>query len=128
MPFDVQSSEMDKKSKAFSHERRRERSMRQEDHPPIANTPRPIRGCVGIFTEATESMDAITKIREAEQAGVQQVWAQGAGNADLLTLFAVVAMQTERIRRGIAIVPTYPPHPLAMAQQALAVHDWELKQ
>jgi len=118
MPFDVQSSEMDKKSKAFSHERRRERSMRQEDHPPIANTPRPIRGCVGIFTEATDSMDAITKIREAEQAGVQQVWA----------LFAVVAMQTERIRRGIAIVPTYPPHPLAMAQQALAVHDWELKQ
>jgi F420-dependent oxidoreductase-like protein len=123
MPSDVQSNEMYKKSKAFSHERRREHRMQQEDPPPIADTPRPMRDRVGMFIEATDSIDAIARIREAEQAGVQQVWAQGAGNADLLTLFAVVATQTERIRLGTAIVPTYPRHPLVMAQQALAVHD-----
>jgi F420-dependent oxidoreductase-like protein len=97
--------------------------MQQEDHPLIVDTLRPIRDRVGLFIEATDSVDALTKIREAEQAGVQQVWAQSAGNADLLTLFAVVATHTERIRLGTAIVPTYPRHPLVMAQQALAIHD-----
>src|ERR1700736_6188851 len=97
--------------------------MQQEDHPLIVDTLRPIRDRVGPFIEATDSLDALTKIREAEQAGVQQVWAQSAGNADLLTLFAVVATHTERIRLGTAIVPTYSRHPLVMAQQALAIHD-----
>ncbi|GCE29541.1 LLM class F420-dependent oxidoreductase [Dictyobacter alpinus] len=97
--------------------------MQQADHPPIADTPRPLHDRIGIFVDATDSRDALTKIRRAEQAGVQQVWAQGAGNADLLTLFAVVATHTERIRLGTAIIPTYPRHPLVMAQQALTVHD-----
>src|SRR5260370_35386489 len=47
----------------------------------------------------------------------------GAGFADILTVLAVAATQTERIRLGTAIVPGYPRHPLVMAQQALAVHD-----
>ncbi|MBO0793190.1 MAG: LLM class flavin-dependent oxidoreductase [Ktedonobacteraceae bacterium] len=98
--------------------------MVREDHPPVATHLRSVRDRIGIFTDATDSVDALTKIREAEQAGVQQVWAQSAGNADLLTVFAVVAAQTERIRFGTAIVPTYPRHPLVMAQQVLAVHDF----
>ncbi len=31
--------------------------------------------------------------------------------------------RTTQIRLGTAIVPTYPRHPLVMAQQALAIHD-----
>jgi alkanesulfonate monooxygenase SsuD/methylene tetrahydromethanopterin reductase-like flavin-dependent oxidoreductase (luciferase family) len=46
-----------------------------------------------------------------------------AGRADVLTAFAAVAAQTERIRLGSAVIPTYPRHPLVMSQQALAVHD-----
>ena len=45
--------------------------MQQEDHPLIVDTLRPIRDRVGLFIEATDSVDALTKIREAEQAGVQ---------------------------------------------------------
>ncbi|GCE29755.1 LLM class F420-dependent oxidoreductase [Dictyobacter alpinus] len=98
--------------------------MQQKDHHTITATARPIADRIGMFIEATDSMEALTRIQEAEQAGVQQVWAQGAGNADLLTLFAVVATHTQRIKLGTAIVPTYPRHPLVMAQQALAVSDF----
>jgi alkanesulfonate monooxygenase SsuD/methylene tetrahydromethanopterin reductase-like flavin-dependent oxidoreductase (luciferase family) len=40
-----------------------------------------------------------------------------------LTVLAVAATRTERIKLGTAIVPAYARHPLVMAQQALAVHD-----
>jgi alkanesulfonate monooxygenase SsuD/methylene tetrahydromethanopterin reductase-like flavin-dependent oxidoreductase (luciferase family) len=95
--------------------------MQQKEHLSTTEAPRSIRDRVGIFSEATDMLDAIAKIREAEQAGVRQIWAQNAGNADLLTCFAVVATQTEHIRLGSAIVPAYPRHPLALAQQAFAI-------
>lgn len=86
---------------------------------------RPLRDHVGVYIQATDTVDAIARIREAEHAGVQQAWMAmgGAGFADILTVLAVAATQTERIRLGTAIVPDYPRHPLVMAQQALAVHD-----
>jgi alkanesulfonate monooxygenase SsuD/methylene tetrahydromethanopterin reductase-like flavin-dependent oxidoreductase (luciferase family) len=86
---------------------------------------RPLHNRVGVYIQARDTVDAITRIREAEHAGVQQVWMAmgGAGFADILTVLAVAATQTERIKLGTAIVPSYPRHPLVMAQQALAVHD-----
>jgi Coenzyme F420-dependent N5,N10-methylene tetrahydromethanopterin reductase and related flavin-dependent oxidoreductases len=96
--------------------------MQQADHLPVTVSQRSLRDRVGIFSEGADIVDAIAQIREAEQVGVQHIWAQNSGNADLLTLFAAVATQTERIRLGSAIVPIYPRHPLVMAQQALAVH------
>jgi alkanesulfonate monooxygenase SsuD/methylene tetrahydromethanopterin reductase-like flavin-dependent oxidoreductase (luciferase family) len=75
-----------------------------------------------MLVEATGVMDAIAHIREAEQAGVQQIW-MGSGIADTLTLFAAAAAQTERIRLGTSIAVTYSRHPLVMARQALALDD-----
>lgn len=85
----------------------------------------PLRGRVGVYIQASDTVDAIARIREAEQAGVEQAWMAmgGAGFADILTALAAVATQTEKIKLGTAIVPNYPRHPLVMAQQALAVHD-----
>jgi F420-dependent oxidoreductase-like protein len=40
-----------------------------------------------------------------------------------LTVLAAAAVRTTTIRLGTAIVPTYPRHPLALAQQALALGD-----
>lgn len=97
--------------------------MQQEKYLSTAQTPRSIRDRVGIFSESTDMLDAIAKIREAEQAGVQQIWAQNAGNADLLTCFAVAVTQTKRIRLGSAIVPVYTRHPLTLARQAFAIED-----
>ncbi|WP_201374410.1 LLM class flavin-dependent oxidoreductase [Ktedonobacter robiniae] len=86
---------------------------------------RSLRDRVGVYIQARDTVDAIARIREAEQAGVQQAWMAmgGAGFADILTVLAAAATQTERIKLGTAIVPDYPRHPLVMAQQALAVHD-----
>ncbi len=84
---------------------------------------RPLRDRVGIFIPATRAADAIIQIREAEQAGVRQIWGQSPGFADILTIFAAAATQTERIRLGTAIIPTYPRHPMELAQQATVVDD-----
>lgn len=80
---------------------------------------------VGISIEASNAANALAWIREAERAGVEQVWMVGAGaaTADILTLFAAVAARTERIRFGTAIITVYPRHPIVMAEQALALND-----
>jgi F420-dependent oxidoreductase-like protein len=60
----------------------------------------------------------------AEEAGVGQIWmTQGAAAPDTLTIFAAAAGRTTTIGLGTAIVPTYPRHPLALAQQALTLND-----
>ena len=83
----------------------------------------PIRDRVGLVIEARDVATAITRIREAEQAGVQQVWMiQSVGMLDNLTLFAAAAAHTTQIRLGTSIVPIYPRHPLVMAQQAVTVN------
>lgn len=81
---------------------------------------------VGVYIQARDTMDTIARIQEAERAGVQQIWTAmgGAGFADILTVLAIAATQTERIKLGTAIVPAYSRHPLVMAQQALAIHDF----
>src|SRR3989442_10419705 len=82
----------------------------------------PIRDRVGLVIEAPDVATAITRIREAEQVGIQQAWmTQSAGLLDTLTLFAAAATQTMRIRLGTSIVPIYPRHPLVMAQQAATI-------
>ena len=42
---------------------------------------------------------------------------------DVLTTFAAAAAKTYSVNLGTSIVPTYPRHPLVLAQQALALHD-----
>ena len=67
---------------------------------------------------------AIKTIIAAEVAGVRQIWmAQPPDRPDILTIFAATAIKTSTVRLGTAIVPTYPRHPLILAQQALAIYD-----
>ncbi len=82
----------------------------------------PLRERVGLNIQGTDVATVIGRIREAEQAGIRQVWmTQSAGMVDTLTLFAAAAVQTTHIRLGTSIVPVYPRHPLVMAQQAAAI-------
>src|SRR5437868_3374974 len=111
----------------LTNERRIESAMSQEENARSILTSEdvsnlPVRGRVGLVIEAQDVAFAINKIREAEQAGVQQVWmTQSVGMLDTLTLFAAVAEHTKQIRFGTSIVPIYPRHPLVMAQQAVTV-------
>lgn len=58
-------------------------------------------------------------IVRAEVAGFDTVWTSG--RMDALTQLALVSQRTTRVELGTAIVPTYPRHPHALAQQALTV-------
>jgi F420-dependent oxidoreductase-like protein len=111
----------------LANERRAQSVMSQEENVrPILSSSDisqlPIRERVGLVIQATDVATAITRIGEAEQAGVHQVWmTQSVGMLDTLTLFAAVAAHTMRIRLGTSIVPIYPRHPLVMALQAATV-------
>ena len=82
------------------------------------------RARIGLAIEARETTAAIAAIADAEAAGVEQVWmTQSPPTLDTLTLYAAAAPRATRISMGTSIVPTYPRHPLVMAQQALTVSD-----
>ena len=60
----------------------------------------------------------------AEQAGVDTVWlTAGRMRPDALTLFAAAAQITSRVRMGTAVIPIWPRHPLALAQQVAALES-----
>ena len=57
----------------------------------------------------------------AEKAGIDVAWSTSGGlQADPLVAFAAAAGSTERIGFGTSIVPTFPRHPFALAQEAVA--------
>jgi len=59
----------------------------------------PIRDRIGLVIEARDVTTAITRIREAEYAGIRQAWmTQSVGMLDTLTLFA----PWQRTQRGSA--------------------------
>jgi F420-dependent oxidoreductase-like protein len=77
---------------------------------------------VGISISAASPPALVDMIVEAEAAGVAQLWmTQNPISNDALTIFAAAFGRTERVRLGTSIVPTYPRHPLALAQQAATV-------
>lgn len=83
---------------------------------------RPHRDRVGISLSAPDAATLLDVIQEAEAAGVAQLWmTQNPTSLDALTIFAAAFGRTARVRLGTSIVPTYPRHPLALAQQAATV-------
>lgn len=78
---------------------------------------------VGVAIQAFNARDFVTQVRQAEMSGIPVAWTTigGAGGADPLTVFAAAFAATDRIRLGTAIVPTWPRHPVIIAQQAQAL-------
>lgn len=90
----------------------------------VSPSRRPIREFVGLIVNGTNAAAVIKTIAAAETAGVQQIWMTNIPwSPDVLTTFAAAAIKTSRIRLGTAIIPTYPRHPVVLAQQVLALHD-----
>ncbi|MBM5810570.1 MAG: TIGR03564 family F420-dependent LLM class oxidoreductase [Gammaproteobacteria bacterium] len=63
--------------------------------------------------------DLITRARAAEAAGLDDLWMANIFSFDAITTLALLARETSRIGLGTAVTPTFPRHPVAMAQQAL---------
>lgn len=80
---------------------------------------------IGIFGGGANdgTLDAmIAEARRAESDGFASFWVPQIFGHDALTALAVMGREVPRIELGTSVVPTYPRHPMMMAQQALTVN------
>lgn len=63
--------------------------------------------------------DIIDVAKNAETAGLDNVWLANIFSFDAISTLAIIGRETQRIGLGTAVTPTYPRHPTAIAQQAL---------
>ena len=90
----------------------------------VSPSRRPTRERIGLIVNGTNAAAAIKTISAAETAGVQQIWMTNTPwFPDVLTTLAAAAIKTSIVRLGTAIIPTYPRHPVVLAQEVLALHD-----
>ena len=78
---------------------------------------------IGIFIGVAGSSPTleglVQQAVDVEKDGFDSFWTPQVAGVDALTLLALAGGRTERIELGTAVVPTYPRHPMALAQQAL---------
>jgi 5,10-methylenetetrahydromethanopterin reductase len=65
--------------------------------------------------------DVVNEARQAEKDGFASFWAPNIFGHDALTTLAIVGREVPRIELGTSVVPTYPRHPHAIAQQCHTV-------
>ena len=64
--------------------------------------------------------DVVAEATAARQLGAHTFWSSQIFGHDALTVLAVVGREVPGIELGTAVVPTYPRHPMMLAQQALS--------
>jgi F420-dependent oxidoreductase-like protein len=65
----------------------------------------------------------IAKAKDVEARGFDTLWLANIFAIDAITAAALIGRETSRIELGTAVVPTYPRHPTALAQQALTTQS-----
>jgi len=63
--------------------------------------------------------DLVARAKDLEARGFHSMWMANIFGLDAITTLALVGRETERIELGTAVVPSYPRHPMAMAQQCM---------
>ncbi len=78
---------------------------------------------IGLFIGTMGAADTVQgqaqQAVEAEADGFATLWTAQVAGVDALTMLALAGDRTESIELGTAVVPVYPRHPTALAQQAL---------
>ena len=65
--------------------------------------------------------DVVAEAAAAEKDGFDSFWAPNIFGHDALTALAITGREVPRIELGTSVVPTYPRHPMAIAQQCHTV-------
>jgi 5,10-methylenetetrahydromethanopterin reductase len=78
----------------------------------------------GLMIGATDGPDgtiqkAVALAQEAEALGFDNIWMANIFGLDAISSLGIIGYETKTIGLGTAVTPTYPRHPMAMAQQAL---------
>lgn len=77
---------------------------------------------IGVHVVAPDAPGLIDGIGTADEFGLDVAWLTVGGLApDPFAVFTAAAARAQRIDFGTSIVPTFPRHPLAMAQGAMTV-------
>lgn len=63
----------------------------------------------------------VDEVRAAADDGMHTFWSSQIFGHDALTVLAIAGREVPGIELGTAVVPTYPRHPMMLAQQALTV-------
>ncbi len=66
--------------------------------------------------------EVVGEVRAAQEQGFASFWASQIFSHDALTVLAVAGREVPGIELGTSVVPTYPRHPTALAQQALSTN------
>ena len=81
---------------------------------------------IGIMTGDSGSNNTIDALvargQEIERRGFASMWMANIFALDAILTLAIVGRETKRIELGTAVVPTYPRHPFAMAQEAMTAN------
>ena len=73
---------------------------------------------IGVAVSAPDVAGVMENIARVEGAGIPAVWlTTGGAGLDALTIFAAAAERFKNVMFGTSIVPTFPRHPIVMAQQ-----------
>ena len=73
---------------------------------------------IGVAVSAPDVAGVMSNIAQAEAAGVSAVWlTTGGAGLDGLTIFAAAAERFKNVMFGTSIVPSFPRHPIVVAQQ-----------
>jgi F420-dependent oxidoreductase-like protein len=76
---------------------------------------------IGEISGTTGTIDAlVTQAKRAEADGLASGWLANIFGMDAIMAAAICARETSKLELGTAVVPTYPRHPIAMAQAALS--------
>ncbi|MEO8363509.1 MAG: TIGR03564 family F420-dependent LLM class oxidoreductase [Ilumatobacteraceae bacterium] len=79
---------------------------------------------IGIFGGATDGTigDLVSEATQVERDGFASYWVSQIFSHDALTVLAVIGRSVPRIELGTSVVPTYPRHPMMIAQQSHTVN------
>jgi 5,10-methylenetetrahydromethanopterin reductase len=80
-------------------------------------------GIGDIASRPADFADLAEQAKRAEEAGFASAWIANIFGVDAMTAATVCGLATESIAIGTGVVPTYPRHPFAMAQQAMSVNS-----
>lgn len=79
---------------------------------------------VGLGSRSESTIDGlVARVKDAESRGLPSVWMTNAFGFDAITALSAAGRETSSIEMGTAVVPTYPRHPVVMAQQALTAQS-----
>jgi len=67
--------------------------------------------------------DLVARGQDIERRGFASMWMANTFALDAILALAIVGRETRRIELGTGVVPTYPRHPFAMAQEALSANQ-----